>query len=513
MSRKVTLYIEDSEIKLVVCDGKKVIKWASLVLEQKLVNNGVIQDEKQIALEIKNIFQAAGVKDNKVIVGLSGLNSVFRFITFPSDIPRNMIDEAIVNEARRVLPMSVEQVYLSYQQISNTKEEQQYFLAAYPRNATDSLINTVKAAGLKIQSLDLAPLALARCVNEPIAVIVNSWLTYLDIIVLSEGQPKVIRSLSLPIESDEVDQKLPAIGEEIIRTVMYYKTSYPDSTLGDSTPIMVCGDLANKEDELKTYLGELKNDVFTITAPISVESEFPSCRYMINIGMSVKGELPKGKDSYYSIIDLEALPRIYQPPKTKLSNILIPVLIVVALGGLFYGWLFLQDTIEYTKKMRAELSQMQAQSTVLNGSIAVLNEEAGNLEQELSLAEDANDLKQDGILLAQASIDEQTQINLLPIAENDRAVVMQEMLDKLTDGFVKSNADLSVINESAAGLVDVTNVVYGIEQADISGSSYNEDDVYAFAYDLRNSGQFESVTVTSLSQGDGILIFNINVTW
>ncbi len=513
MSRKLTLYIEDSEIKIVVADGKKVLKWASLILEQKLVSNGVIQDEKQIALEIKNILQSAEIRDKKVTVGLSGLNSVFRFITFPPDIPRNMIDEAIVNEARRVLPMSVEQVYLSYQQISNTKEERQYFLAAHPRNATDALVNTVKAAGLKIQSLDLAPLALARCVNEPIAVIVNSWLTYLDVIVLSDSQPKVIRSLSLPIESDDLALKLPTIGEEIVRTVMYYKTSYPDSTLGDSTPIMVCGDLANKEDEVKANLGELKNDVFTITAPISTESEFPVCQYMINIGMSLKGELPKGKDSYYSIIDIEALPGIYQPPKTKLSNILIPVLIVIALGGLFYGWLFLQDTIEYTKKMRTELSQMQAQSVVLNGYIADLNGDVGNLEEELSLAEDANDLKQDEIVMAQTSIDEQTEINLLPIAENDRAVVMQEMLDELTDGFAKSNVDLSVITESAAGLVDVTNVVYGIGQADINGSSYNEEDFYAFAYDLRNSGQFESVTVTSLSQGDGILVFNINVTW
>ncbi len=59
-----------------------------------------------------------------------------------------------------------------------------------------------------MQYLDLAPLALARCANQPKAVIVNSWLTYVDIIVMVGGLPQVIRSLSLPTDSTELDEKL-----------------------------------------------------------------------------------------------------------------------------------------------------------------------------------------------------------------------------------------------------------------------------------------------------------------
>jgi type IV pilus assembly protein PilM len=45
MAKKVTLYIEDTEIKLLVTNGKQVEKWASLMLEPKLVRDGVIVDE------------------------------------------------------------------------------------------------------------------------------------------------------------------------------------------------------------------------------------------------------------------------------------------------------------------------------------------------------------------------------------------------------------------------------------------------------------------------------------
>ncbi len=513
MARKVTLYIEDAEIKLVVSDGKKVLKWASLVLEQKLVSDGVILDEKQIAKEIKNIMAATEVNDKKVTVGLSGLNSVFRFITFPADIPRSMLDEAIINEARRVLPISVEQVYLSYQHIAGDKGETQYFLAAQPRNATDTLINAVKAAGLKPQSLDLAPLALARCVNEPSAVIVNSWLTYLDIIVLSDGLPKVLRSLSLPIDSDEMGQKLPIIGEEINRTISYYKTSYPDKALDDSTPIMVCGDLANKEEDLKENLGGLGNAVFTLAVPFTMDAEFPASQYMVNIGMFLKGQLPKGKDIYYSVIDIEALPKAHQPPAPKLVNILVPVLIVVALAGIYYGWLLLQNTIDETQKMRTELSQLQAQNTALNSAITNLNKDADNLESQLSLIEDANKQKQNEVLLMQRAIDRQIATNMLPIDEHEQAVVMQQLLDNLSDALAKTNIDLSMITTLSGGKVDVLNVVYIADQIGIYGTGTSEDNIYDYARALRESGQFNSVIVNAVVDSASTFEFYIYATW
>jgi type IV pilus assembly protein PilM len=307
---------------------------------------------------------------------------------------------------------------------------------------------------------------------------------------------------------------MPIIGEEINRTISYYKTSYPDKTLDDSTPIMVCGDLANKEDELKENLGELKNGVFTLTAPFAMDAEFPVSQYMVNVGMFLKGQLPKDKDSHYSIIDMEALPKTQLPPAPKLVNILVPVLIVIALAGIYYGWLLLQNTIDETKNMRAELSQLQLQIVNLNANITSLNSDADNLETDLGLIDDMNNQKQNDILLVQDSVDEQTETNLLPIAQHEQALVMQELLDNINNALEKTNADLSVITTLSAGKVDILNVDYIVYSAVINGSGISEDNIYDYARALRNSGQFKSVTVTTVYEKDeASLAFVINITW
>ena len=113
MARKVTLYIEDTDIKLVITKGNQVEKWASLLLEPSLVRDGVILDEDLVANSIKTLLELGGVTKKKVIVGLSGLNSIFRIISLP-ELPQALLPEAVENEAGRVIPVPLEQVYLSY---------------------------------------------------------------------------------------------------------------------------------------------------------------------------------------------------------------------------------------------------------------------------------------------------------------------------------------------------------------------------------------------------------------
>jgi len=72
MAKKITLYIEDTDIKLLVTKGKQVDKWASLLLEPSLVSDGVIVDEDQVAESIKTLLKLGEVKTKKVSVGLSG---------------------------------------------------------------------------------------------------------------------------------------------------------------------------------------------------------------------------------------------------------------------------------------------------------------------------------------------------------------------------------------------------------------------------------------------------------
>jgi hypothetical protein len=87
--------------------------------------------------------------------------------------------------------------------------------------------------------------------------------------------------------------------------------------------------------------------------PLNYEADFPVSQYMVNAGVSLKGLVPLGASNYYSIIELNALPKAYLPPTTSLRRILVPVVICVALVGLFWGGLLVKKAYEDTDNMRS----------------------------------------------------------------------------------------------------------------------------------------------------------------
>ncbi|MBA7702874.1 hypothetical protein ES703_111649 [subsurface metagenome] len=113
---EVTLFIEDSSIKLLVAKGQRVDKWAKLPLEPGLVSDGLILDEPQVANKVREILKLQGVRTSTVIAALSGFNSVYRLISLP-ELPPAILPEAVRQEASRVIPVPIDEVYLSYQTI------------------------------------------------------------------------------------------------------------------------------------------------------------------------------------------------------------------------------------------------------------------------------------------------------------------------------------------------------------------------------------------------------------
>ena len=74
----VTLYIDDTSIRLMITRGKRIKKWADTPLEPGLIKNGVVIRETAVTDKIKLLFKVWNVKAKKVIVGVSGLHCISR---------------------------------------------------------------------------------------------------------------------------------------------------------------------------------------------------------------------------------------------------------------------------------------------------------------------------------------------------------------------------------------------------------------------------------------------------
>jgi len=461
MAKKVTtLFIRDTTINLLVMKGGQVEKWASSPLEPGLVSQGLVVDEEQVADKVKQLFKQEKVKTDKVITGLSGLDSLYRIITLP-ELPEAVLPEAIRREAKRTIPTPLEEVYFSYQRLpALTKGESRFFLATFPRNLTDALVRTLRKAGVKPYVMDLAPLALCRIPNEPRAIIMNARLEHLDIMVMTDRIPQLIRTLSLPGEAESLEEKLPFIAEEFNRTVAFYNSTHMERPLDSSVPVFVCGDLAQAPEAWQSLVGR-GYSASLLPSPVAPPEGFNPNEFMVNIGLALKELLPEKEGANFSLVNFNALPEAYLPEHFSIVRVLVPVGIAVGIGlVVFAGILVLQN--------RANIEELLSQVQVAEDSVRIQQGEIVDLNQKI------------GSTQAAANVLHTRLITM----ERGRAVILE---------------DLREIHRLAAEKVTLKTVNHVGSSVTVNGAAPDVDDIFSYARALRSSGSFSWVWISSIT--------------
>jgi len=500
MAKKiVTLFIRDTSINLLVMKGRRVDKWGSLPLEPGLVSRGLILEEAQVAGKVKELFRRERVITKKVIAGLSGLNSLYRMITVP-ELPEAILPEAITHEASRAIPVSLDEVYLSYQPVPAPKGETRVFLAAFPRNVADALLRTLQRAGLEPHIMDLAPLALCRIPNEPRAIIVNARLEHFDIMVIADRLPQVIRRLSLPSEAESLSQKLPAITEEFGRTVTFYNFGHMEKPLDLTVPVFVCGELAEAPESWQSLVDKLDFSVSPLPSPVESPEGFNSNEFMVNIGLALKELPPEKGESNFSLINFNTLPKVYQPKPPSLARILVPVGIVVGIGLLAYAGSLVQNSVAHTSVLRSQLALTETRIIEQRKEIATVKEQITPVEAQIPPVEAQIELVETttgiftttftGLEAGREKVDGDLS-QIAALVPDDIALLYGG--DKIT--ILTRRQDPAEINHDA-------------EQATVKGVAPGEEgykSILKYARELRSSGRFSMVIITSIEAYEEIV--------
>ena len=463
---EVTLFIEDTAIRLLVAKGRRVERWATLPLEPGLVSDGVILDEAQVASRLKELFRLQGVGVRTVTAGLSGFNSIYRLVSLP-ELPPAILPEAVKQEASRVIPTPIDQVYLSYQSIPAPAGETRVFMAAFPRNTTDALLRTLNKAGLKASTMDLAPLALCRTVDVPQAIVVDVRSASLDIVVMVDRVPQVIRGLSLPSEAKSLSERLPSIAEELNRTIAFYNSSHQEKPLDSTVPIFVSGDLAVEPDIWQSLVGTSGYSVSALPSPMQSLEGFDPSQFMVNIGLALKKLSLEKEGALFSLVNFNTMPEAEKPKGISLSKILMPVGIVIGAGLVFWMVTLVQNSMAHTETLRSQLLPIESRITEQRQEIVAVMEEIKLIEPQVEPLE------------ATASIFETTFTSL------------GEERDQV-DG------DLSRIVGLLPESVNLTDINHSVAQVIVSGIAPDEDGIFEYARNLRSSGRFSMVVISSI---------------
>ena len=416
---------------------------------------------------------------------MSGRDSLYRVISLPV-LEKSLLAEAVQREAARVLPVALDQLYLAYQPIPGNPGETRIYLAAFPKNTADALIKTMRLAGIPPRVLDLAPLALCLSVNEPMAVIADVSLDTLNIMVLAERVPQVIRSLSLQGEGRKVSENMPTVSEEFSRTVAFYNSSHQQAPLGADVPVFVSGDLADAPDTWKALVGKLNSKVAVLPVALQYPENFPVNDFIVNLALAAK-ELNLDKaHGHYSLVNLNALPASARPQPINPYRILVPVVAVLGIVVVFFMWNNIQTTKKNTASIQTQVNAKQALITANTKSVADLTQQ-----------------------------NRATQAQIAPLLAS--AQVFPDEMSSLATARGLVESQMAQIYTLLPATVNLTSVAYTGVTDTITGSSVSEQNILSYAAALRDTGGFNVVvnsityTPTTDAAGDITPLYNFTL--
>ena len=486
---QVSLYIDDAAIYVLLSRGRQVVKWASMPLEPGLVAEGLIRDEDAVAAKLTALWQSQGIGAKKVVVGISGISYLSHVITIP-ELPEEMLPEAVTREASAALAVSLEEVYISWQILSTVPGEIKIYVSALPRNSVDVLVATLRKAGLDIHLADVKPLAIARTSNEPLAIMVDVQPAGFDIVILAEGMPQVVRSLPLSAEVP-LEENLPTIIEELDRSVIFYNSAHMDKPLDITVPISVSGELAAREDIWEQISGRQNRPVQVMTPPMEVPGGFPVSRYVTNMGLALKEVLASERGAIaYSRVDFNALPEVYRPKARKLADILLVPTIVAGLGLVAIAAFFTVSVSVHNRELRTELeavNQKMIAEKVTVQDISALNANVSSVEK----TRDAFAADLDAFLAKRDKVNGD-------LWEANQCLPGRAVLKRM-----ELNAG------DTTGPAGELLTKYSLT---LTGSTTNEEFIMRYGADLRASGRFDLVVITSVTGKPGNYDYVIEVT-
>ena len=546
----VTLYVDDTSLRLMVTQGKRVRQWAESPLEPGLVENTVVIKEAEVTAKIKQLFKTQKVKPKKITVGVSGLHCLTRPIILPQ-LPNVMLDEAVKREAKRVLPVPPEQLYISWQTIPAPAGKMQVFLAAIPCKTADALFKALHKAGLKPSFMGLKPLLLARVAKEAMAVIVDVQTTEFDIVIMADGVPQPIRTIPFLDEALSWQEKLTMIKTELDRTITFYNSNNPEKALASSVPILASGELASESELCQSLSDQLGYPVLSLLSPLEYPQEFDPRRYMVNIGLALQ-KLPSDKEAGPSIVSLNILPAPYQPKPISLTNIFALPGGAIAIGVVYVFLIMpilsapanidsirdelnttdqlLQQKLSQRQELTDNISDLEKQITELKASSGNLTAVLGSLETQstginrhleitlkslpntisLSSISHANSMltisgrapserevsSYIGNLVAGVWFGEITITNMSRVEDGGMDFTLLSSLQTESSG----TSSIEVALNRLPATISLTSVSSTNGTLTINGRSPDEDEVLSYVQDLETSGKFREVTITSMTR-------------
>ncbi len=466
MAKQITsLYIDDTSLRLLVTRGDRPKVWGNAALKPGLIDGMVVNDPGKVADAVTGLLKEQKVNPGKMIVGISAEQVLIRQVVLPL-LPKSILPEAVIREARRLLPLPPEELYLSWQVINTDEDKYYIFLMAFRRNSVDSILKALKIAKIKTVALTIKPLALAHLVKDEAAVIIDTQQADFDIIVQMNGTPHLIRTLPFSDSSLTWKEKSAIIIDEVDRTLQFYASNNPDKPLPGGLPMFVSGDLAGQSELCQELNSRFGYAITLLTPPVTPVTDFNPLMYMANIALNNQPPL-NAWNLGLPITKINLLPEVYRIKPIKWKRVLaVPAAVVVIM--------VLVPLILISKSASANISSISSQLQTVNKTLAEKTAAQAKLKKDIKSLQD-----------------ELTRTN----GVRDDCNSLLQTLDQASG---TADGDLNTIISNLPAQLSLTSISVTGTGETVSGLGDDQETILSYARSLDNSGRFTEVIVDNI---------------
>ncbi len=285
----VTVNIEAQAIRILAVRGNSVLSWAEAPLDFGVVREGIIADPQRAGAALATVLDSERLRGGKLVACVTGFRSIARVLELPK-MDAELLEEAVTREAKREMPVPMEEIHLSWQSLEASDGVQRIFALAVPRDIIDPLLKMMTVARRVPCAVDIKPLALARVAGEQEAIIGDIEPNSVDIIVVTKGVPVITRTVMDRGGEPGDEARVARFRDELARTIKFYNDTHRQEPLEPATPIFLTGSLAEMvtAEPLESLEALEQYSVRLLTPPLAYPPELPVHTYAVNLGLALK---------------------------------------------------------------------------------------------------------------------------------------------------------------------------------------------------------------------------------
>jgi Tfp pilus assembly protein PilN len=213
---------------------------------------------------------------------------------------------------------------------------------------------------------------------------------------------------------------------------------------------------------------------------VELPAGFSSDEFMVNIGLALKELLPEKAEANFSIVNFNALPEAYVPPRFSMVRVLLPVVTIIGIGLIVLAVILILTNRASIESLHSDVTFAETSVTQQQQAITALTKQIG--------------------------------------PTTATADALNAQLTTMERGRATFHEDLTEIERLAREQVILKSINHGGSSVTVKGTASNEDAIFRYAEDLRaltdatNALRFSGVWISSISGSGSTFSFQFSLT-